>query len=220
MYMPPSIESTIGFSRRFLNLIVGNRRNPGAKSLCCFDLTGEQLFYPERSAVDAEKQMRMQMAFPGFIMESIGLPHSSFNFRASALDDQWKIDCFPLAGREVICADQSGRAFLFDAETQQAATMPSLHKPKSLPFSLFVPNARLDNDYDHDGYGSSLFVMERIPKPELGSMAQHSEQFEAFVYRKPTQSAGFKSWHCHLLPPPPYIREHKNYCPGCPEICS
>jgi hypothetical protein len=219
--MSPSIESTIGFSRRFLNLIVGNRI-PGVKSLCCFDLTDQQLFYPEIPSqspnVNAEKKITPKSLWP-FMMDSIGLPHSSFNFRASALNDQWKIDCFPLAGHEVICADQSGRAFLFNAATQLAETMPSLHKSKSLPFTLFVPNANADNDYHHNGYGSSLFVMERIPKPEVGCRAQYSEQFEAFVYRKPTKSNYYKSWHCQLLPPPPYIREPK-YCHGCPEICS
>ncbi|RLN04474.1 hypothetical protein C2845_PM13G22030 [Panicum miliaceum] len=174
--MSPSIESTIGFSRRFLNLIVGNRI-PGVKSLCCFDLTDQQLFYPEippQSQGSGLTQRKKQMAFSALMMESIGIPRSSFNFRASARNDQWKIDCFPLAEREVICADQSGRAFLFDAKTHQAQTMPSLHKPKSLPFTVFVPNANADNDYDHNGYGSTLFVMERIPKPEVGCRAQYS----------------------------------------------
>uniref|UniRef100_A0A0E0FLC1 Uncharacterized protein n=1 Tax=Oryza nivara TaxID=4536 RepID=A0A0E0FLC1_ORYNI len=68
--------------------------------------------------------------------------------------------------------------------------MPGLHKPKSMPLAVFVSNANADNDHDHDGYGSSLFVMERIPKPELGS---NSDQFEAFIYRKTAISSYIKA---------------------------
>uniref|UniRef100_A0A0E0HC67 DUF295 domain-containing protein n=1 Tax=Oryza nivara TaxID=4536 RepID=A0A0E0HC67_ORYNI len=141
------------------------------------------------------------------MMDSMGLPFSSINFRASALNvnNQSKMDCFPLASREVICTDQSGRAFLVNADTCEVGTMPSLHKPKSMPLSVFVVRS-------HDGYGSSLFVMERIPKPELGF---NSDQLEAFVYRKSTLSSYRKAWHCHQLPPPPFVCEPKHchsYC--------
>ncbi|KAF0913749.1 hypothetical protein E2562_024623 [Oryza meyeriana var. granulata] len=50
--------------------------------------------------------------------------------------------------------------------------------------------------------------MERFPKPEVGCSAQqHSDQFEAYVYRKPRSTAYVKTCHCELLPPPPYLRE-------------
>uniref|UniRef100_A0A0D9Y834 Uncharacterized protein n=1 Tax=Oryza glumipatula TaxID=40148 RepID=A0A0D9Y834_9ORYZ len=60
--------------------------------------------------------------------------------------------------------------------------MPGLHKPKSMPLAVFVSNANADNDHDHDGYGSSLFVMERIPKPELGSNSDHCSSPEITSY--------------------------------------
>ncbi|BAS93233.1 Os05g0302075 [Oryza sativa Japonica Group] len=151
----------------------------------------QQLFYPA-TPPPTQKVGEFWQKFKqaaGTMMDSMGLPFSSINFRASALNvnNQSKMDCFPLASREVICTDQSGRAFLVNADTCEVGTMPSLHKPKSMPLSVFVVRS-------HDGYGSSLFVMERIPKPELGF---NSDQFEAFVYRKSTLSSYRKAWHCH-----------------------
>jgi len=56
-----------------------------------------------------------------------------------------------------------------------------------------------------EAIGSSLFIMERIPKPEaIGSMPLGSFQFEAVVC-KPRWY--IDSWQCQLLPPPPYIHE-------------
>jgi hypothetical protein len=116
----------------------------------------------------------------------------------------WKIDCFPLADRKVICVDQAGRTFLFDADTRQLVTMPSLHKPKWSPFSIFVPST--DEDAEHRD-GGRLYVMEKNPEFEAGSCVQHSDQFEAFVFHKPTETS-FKSWHCQLLPPPPFVHDY------------
>jgi hypothetical protein len=120
----------------------------------------------------------------------------------------------------MIWADHLCRTFLFDAETRQMDIIPKLRKPKWTPFSVFVPNADADSDYDQDRFGSSLFVMERVPKPEGHRSTKLSEQFEAFVYRQPKMTTS-KSWQCQLLPPPPYVRELKcwhNY--GRPEIVS
>lgn len=49
--------------------------------------------------------------------------------------------------------------------------------------------------------------MERNPRSEAGCRVQHSDQFEAFVYHKPTGTS-FKSWYCYSLPPPPFVRDH------------
>jgi hypothetical protein len=137
----------------------------------------------------------------------------SINFVASPLRYHATVNCFPLADRKVLCADQSRRAFLFDAAgTRDVVTMPDLHKPKSVPFSLFVPSA---NSEDHDdGGGGSIFVMDSIPVPELRRTTRQflSHQFEAFVYRKPTLTSFSKSWHCQLLPPPPFVCDPNMYC--------
>ncbi|TVU38051.1 hypothetical protein EJB05_11398, partial [Eragrostis curvula] len=142
-------------------------------------------------------------------MERIRLPQPSVTFRASALDDQWGIHCFPLADRKV----------LFDADTRHVVTMPSLHKPKTMPFSLFVPSADDTNsdaeydpedDYVEDGVGT-LYVMEGSPKKEPVS-DQPSEQFEAYVHGQRSETS-FKAWDCHLLPPPPYVRDPSKRCP-------
>jgi hypothetical protein len=210
----------------------------GAKSLCSVDLR-RQLFdntvrapsiigdgpesvvldtTPQTLAAAAGNQKKEQVA-DASKMKRIRLPSPIFTLQA-ALNQPCKIDCFPLVDRKMFWADHLGRTFLFDAETRQMDIIPMLHKPKWMPFSLFVPNADADNDYDQDRFGSSLFVMERIPKPEGYCSRKRSDQFEVFVYRTPTMTYS-KSWQCQLLPPPPYVRELKywhNY--GRPEIIS
>ncbi|EAY88545.1 hypothetical protein OsI_10019 [Oryza sativa Indica Group] len=138
-------------------------------------------------------------------MEQLVVPASSFSFQASPSApnyDQRKIECFPLTGRQVICADQLERTFHCDAERGHVRSIPCLHKPKSMPLSLFVPNPDVDNDKDLNrwDWGSSLFVIERFPKSEV------SYQVEAFVYRHPSPAHYSRTWHCELLPPPPYRR--------------
>ncbi|WVZ67215.1 hypothetical protein U9M48_016326 [Paspalum notatum var. saurae] len=104
---PPTggAQLTMGLSRRFLNLIVASRM-PGVKSLRRIDMA-RQLFCSDT------QQSRVKI-------ERIRLPKPTFSFRASASDqrDQWKMDCFPFVDCKVICADQSGRAFLFEADTR------------------------------------------------------------------------------------------------------
>lgn len=213
--------------RRFLNLIVENGADPGIRSLSCIDLTRYPLFHPplptattmeacssssiisqQQQTADAFNTKNKHADGAAFmVQEKFQLPDPIFSFKAQAADPDygWNIDCFPLADRKVVCVDQSGRAFLFDADTDQVVTMPSLNKPKWRPFSLFVPGT--DND-GGDGEGSSLYIMEKSPKSEAGCSARCSDQFEAFVYRKPTVTASFMSWYCQLLPPLPYVRDY------------
>ncbi|CAN6212326.1 unnamed protein product [Urochloa humidicola] len=178
---------------------------------------------PQPWAADTGSEKNKQAEAAALMTEQFLVPSPSFTFRASASapGDQWRLDCFPLAGSEVICADQLGHTFRFDAESGHAWTMPGLHKPKSKPLSLFVPNVDADNDfeYGHDPEGSSLFVTEKILKPEVGCSTPHSDQFEFFVYRKTRPDAYIKAWHCELLPPPPYVREPM-YQDSCLEISS
>ncbi|OEL22939.1 hypothetical protein BAE44_0016043 [Dichanthelium oligosanthes] len=125
----------MGPSRRpFLNLIVDDRI-PGARSLRC-----HQFFYqttPPRSpngdgsveeppqdaaswapAADAGNHKDQQAAGASVKMKRIRLPSPILSFHASAARYTCGINCFPVAGRrKVLCADQSGRSFLFDADT-------------------------------------------------------------------------------------------------------
>ncbi|XP_040381226.1 uncharacterized protein LOC102704533 [Oryza brachyantha] len=207
----------MGLSRRFLNLIV-------ERELRCIDMARCPLFHhpplptaatvanTEKTVVsvqDSTTRKPFVMENDLLLVERLQLPDPTFSFGAEADDecDGCGIDCFPLADRKVACVDQSGRAFLFDADTRQLVTMPSLHRPKRWPFSLFVPST---DHGDGGGGGGSLYIMEKSPRPEDGrcSSTQPSDQFEAFVYRKPTATASCKSWHRQLLPPPPFVRDH------------
>ncbi|TVU38061.1 hypothetical protein EJB05_11408, partial [Eragrostis curvula] len=201
----------MGVRRRFLNLIVDNDVR-GTKSLRCINLDRQKFFddtpsparRPNGSGSESEAGLREALK-----LGRITLPHPSINFEACGSVLQWSIDCFPLGGgrNKVLCADQSGRAFLFDADTRHVVPMPDLNAPKLSPFSVFVPGADADDD------GSSLFVMERYPAQETLSV-HLSHQFEAFVYRKLTNS-----WSCQLLPPPPFVTDPK-YWHGRPKKIS
>ncbi|CAN6212324.1 unnamed protein product [Urochloa humidicola] len=214
----------MALSRRFLNLIVGSQMWCGARSLRCIDLTRQQFFRPSPPPPPATKsrsesgvaqdsttqtQTPAEDAGAALMMEHFELPDPTLNLQAEAGYYQWNIDCFPLAGRKVLCVDQSGRTFLFDADTRHLVTMPNLHKPKMTPISLFVPDAADATAGHGGGCGGSLFVMERTPNPEARRDAKTTDQLEAFVSRKPTVSSFAESWHCQLLPPPPYLRDHK-----------
>ncbi|CAL5084070.1 unnamed protein product [Urochloa decumbens] len=176
-----------GLPRRFLNLIVGNE-NKGIRSLRCVDLTRHQLFHPDTSP-------------PGSLaMETIRLPSPTFRFKA------WHFSCFPLADRKVLCkqGNRYENSFLFDADTRQVVTMPTLRPfnyGKAL--SLFVPTAGDDPDPD-----ASLFFLQRWPEQEPKSrLRPESDQFQALVYRRTSKTSPSKSWQHQVLPPPPYLRD-------------
>ncbi|KAG0519395.1 hypothetical protein BDA96_09G260500 [Sorghum bicolor] len=199
----------MGLSRRFLNLIVDKRTNPGAKSLCCMDLNlrRHSLFLDTATPppvlrnktttrTRAPKRNAAAVAF-----NKIQLPTPSFNVRASDSDqtDQ-RIHFLPAAAdQRVFCLDQSGRGFILEANTPRVVMMPLLHRPKPDPISLNVPYTEPDFDDLDGGGGGNLFIMDRrVAKPEpQGSGGGF--QFEALVYRKPHSS----SWHRELVPPPP-----------------
>ncbi|KAG0516178.1 hypothetical protein BDA96_10G339900 [Sorghum bicolor] len=186
-------------ARRFLNLIVPGC-SPGVKSLRRIDLTRQRLFYQVGSPPP-----------PALEMETIRFADPSFTFRAS--NNEWKMDCFPLADyseSKVICADHSGRGFFFDLDSAMVGTIPTLRAPKVMPISIFVHKPHVDANLRIDSKGSSLFLMEKVPQPEVrrrASVQQESEQFVGFINRRNGLAVTGKSWHCHLLPPPPFVRE-------------
>ncbi|RLN11496.1 hypothetical protein C2845_PM09G09330 [Panicum miliaceum] len=138
-------------------------------------------------------------------MRKIRLRAPGFNLRSSAMGFDWYMDCFPLAGGNLLCTDQSGRASLFNADTRWVESMPYLHKPKFSPVSIFVPWA------DGNVGGGSIFIMEGCPDQEQESAKPLSSQFEAFMYHRPSLTSFNKSWQHQLLPPPPFICNPKYY---------
>ncbi|RCV05350.1 hypothetical protein SETIT_1G076800v2 [Setaria italica] len=108
-------------------------------------------------------------------------------------DNDHRMRCFPAVERRAFCLDQAGRGFLLEADTSRM--------PKLEPISLYIPCADKLDDLDGGG-GGSLFIMDRVTKPEV---REAGGPFEALVYRKPYSSSSFlsKSWDCDLLPPPP-----------------
>ncbi|CAO1939466.1 unnamed protein product [Urochloa humidicola] len=153
-------------------------------------------------------------------MKTIRLAGPSFTFRASAsnLNHERRMECFPFADCKVLCVDQSGRGFLFDADTHKLETMPILHTPKVMPIFVFVPRVNIDNEILDDGNGSSLYLMEKMLQPEATCNAQENEQFVGIINHRRDEILGDKSWHCHLLPPPPFVREPCNWNNNSPQI--
>jgi hypothetical protein len=212
----------MGISRRFLNLIV-DRRIPGRRSLCRIDLNHQTFFHPQPSATtvagsessvaaglsttqtrassDAgNPRSRKQPNGLDSVMERCRFCDSTIMFRVEGVPHQWHINCLPLADGKVICADQSRHTILLDANLPRVVTMPNIHNIRCQPISLYVPDVGADAD---QGSSSKLYIMEKLPKQEdgCGSMLP-SDQFEVFVYRRPADS-----WHCELLPPPPFVRD-------------
>jgi hypothetical protein len=110
------------------------------------------------------------------------------------MNKEWKMDCFPLADYsecKLICADQSGRGFVFDLDSSKVGTIPALRKPWLMqPISVFVHKPHVDGNLYNDNNGSSLFLMEKVPQPHArrggGSVydsVQESEQFVGFINR-------------------------------------
>ncbi|GJN11025.1 hypothetical protein PR202_ga29183 [Eleusine coracana subsp. coracana] len=99
--------------------------------------------------------------------------------------------------------------------------MPRLHNPKRMPIFFFVHKPDVDKKHDWNLYGTSVFIMERIPELEVGCCTEkYSDQFEVFATRSLIMTTYNKTWKCLQLPPPPYIREPKYFRGSCPEISS
>lgn len=218
-------------ARRFLNLIVPGC-SPGVKSLRRIDLTRQRLFYqvgsappPSPNGDRSEPAGGQDTARSSALeMETIRFPGPSFTFRAS--NNEWKMDCFPLEDYsecKLICADLSGRGFVFDLDSAMVGTIPTLRPPKVMPISIFVHKPHIDGNLLNDCKGSSLFLMEKVPQLEVRRASgrrgvQESEQFVGFINRT-NSLASTKSWHCHLLPPPPFVRETYLWSNNClPQI--
>ncbi|KAF8668755.1 hypothetical protein HU200_051943 [Digitaria exilis] len=206
---------TMGVTRRFLNMIVsGSGSTPGVKTLRRIDLTRQQLFYPDTPRRSESGGLARPPS--ALEMETIRLSGHGFSFRASDSDpsSERKMSCFPLGDCKVICADDSG-GFVFDLHRRKAGTMPHIRKPPNtttMPISVFVlvPKPDVDDEMYSDGYGSSLFLMERFLQPEAGMQETETEndQFVGIINRRPATFRSNKSWHCHILPPPPLLRLH------------
>ncbi|GJN32888.1 hypothetical protein PR202_gb21429 [Eleusine coracana subsp. coracana] len=225
----------MGLSRRFLNLIV-DHRIPGSRSLSGIDLTHQDFFnttptrpphgdgsepdvlrIPPRSSScpRGRKMRRGRRAEAAMNMERVCFPSPMFNFQAATMTSRWSINCFPLAGSEVLCVDQSQRAFLFDLDALHVVTVPDICKLVQYPISVFIPSGSNDMDGRDDSGGGSLFIMSRIPEQESTECTGNSDQFAAFVYRKNTKTSS-----CLPLPPPPFIRDPKYWPTWRPSISS
>nr|CAB3454966.1 unnamed protein product [Digitaria exilis] len=149
----------------------------------------------------------------------IRLSGRSFSFRASDSDlkNERKMGCFPLGDCKVICADNSGGGFIFDLSRRRLGMIPPICKPSIMPISVFVPKADLDDDIYHEGNGSSLFLMERFLQLEEAGI-QESNQFVGVIKHSPGTFSSIKSWHCHLLAPPPFLLEPCYWDNNRPEI--
>nr|CAB3458624.1 unnamed protein product [Digitaria exilis] len=206
----PSEDSSGGGS-----LFLMESSTPGVKLLRRINLARQQLFYPDTPRRSESAWVKEDLPLN---MEMIRLSGRSFSFRASDSDlkNERKMDCFPLGDCKVICADNSG-GFIFDLSTRRVGTIPPICKPSIMPISVFVPKADVDDDIYHEGNGSSLFLMERFLQLEEAGI-QESNQFVGVINRMPATFRSNKSWHCHILAPPPFLREPCYWDNNRPEI--
>lgn len=119
-----------------------------------------------------------------------------------------------MADRKVLCADQSGRTFLYDMDTRHVVTMPSLHKPNSHPFRCSSPAkspTRTQTPTPTPTMNGIAETMSKTVSVASSSWKAHytidkepSEQFEAYIYGQCSKFS-LKAWEWELLPPPPYI---------------
>ncbi|EAY77068.1 hypothetical protein OsI_05029 [Oryza sativa Indica Group] len=190
----------MALSRRFLNLIMDNRF-PVSKSLRCIDLTHHcNLFNATPpNFFNGSKSTIIR------VENRIQLPSPIFNFAAgfgeatrAGFGEDWRMDCLPFLDRRVICADQSGRCFLFEADRSRVVMLPRLHGPKQVPISILIPCPEEESgEFD----GGNFYIMDKMSRAGVSG----TNQFEAFVYCHYRGSRIMKSWTCQLLPPPPYV---------------
>lgn len=220
LFLKLTIESTMGLSRRFLNLIVDNRF-PGAVSLLSIDLRRHKLFNTttpadlpliNRSVSESERppcvananNHQKKRKKKTVKMRMLHLPAPTIDLEASSRGYSWNIKCSPLTDRKLLCTDNYGRHVLFDSEARQVEDLPFLNEPKNSTFSIFIPGAATDTNGcdDNGGGGSSIYIMERCPSHEQEQRLL-SGQFEAFVHGR------HNTWYSQLLPSPPFIYDPK-----------
>nr|CAB3497704.1 unnamed protein product [Digitaria exilis] len=163
--------------RRFLNLVTMNRKD-GIYSLRRIDLSRQHLFYPTPPPPAAARQ----------------------DLKRSSLQ---QIERIRIPAASIICTDNSGLAFLYDAVFRSVVTMPSLHSRKWCPISFSVPGPDEDGGPENDVPGSCLYIMEKFME-KVTSAYQDQGQFEGFIHTS-SETSFRKSWYRHSLPPPPYV---------------
>lgn len=214
LFLKLTIESTMGLSRRFLNLIVDNRF-PGAVSLLSIDLRRHKLFNTttpadlpliNRSVSESERppcvananNHQKKRKKKTVKMRMLHLPAPTIDLEASSRGYSWNIKCSPLTDRKLLCTDNYGRHVLFDSEARQVEDLPFLNEPKNSTFSIFIPGAATDTNGcdDNGGGGSSIYIMERCPSHEQEQRLL-SGQFEAFVHGRHTPGTANYCLHRH-----------------------
>lgn len=200
------VRSTMGLSRRFLDLIVVNREH-ATRSLRRIDLKRLELFYPTppppppaptrrptttmESILHPDPNINSIVQFGAHSLMEILLPDPILKFGAHSLrgaGGPCDLACYPFGQRKVLTTDQAGRNLLYDASSRDVVVMPEFRKPK-FPgcFSLFVPSG---------GGAGSLYLMVRCLR-EVKTF-----DFEVLFYGN-----GRKTSHCKLLPRPPFVLE-------------
>ncbi|TVU38084.1 hypothetical protein EJB05_11434, partial [Eragrostis curvula] len=244
----------MGLPRRFLNLIMENRVTR-IQSLRCIDMERQKFFFnttkpaqrPNASGSESERELQDattlsptaeatgqkndQIATAAALlkrMKMIRLPRSISSFAALSSDlHDTRVHCLPVMDRRVMCLDKAGRAFLLEADSCRAVTMPRLHKPKSVPISLYIPSTDMEAivssgpflDDLEGGVDGSFLIMNRNPKPEESGCS--TAQFEVVLFKRCSLGHVSNSHHtCKLLPQPPYSRDATSLKSSCPEISS
>jgi hypothetical protein len=195
-------STMMGLSRQFLNVILGSKRDPAAvKSLSRVHVENffrspttstPQILPGAQAAADLMGNLKDDEATAADILTEesrIQLRPTELTFGVAVGDQPRKIDCFPMAWRVFSANSKAGIV---------GAPCPVSTSQSVRPFRSSSGN--LTSTRISGILVATLFVMERIPKPEVGCCTtdQYSDQFEAFVFGRTKAASLAKSWQCRL----------------------
>ncbi|XP_037409091.1 uncharacterized protein LOC119271325 [Triticum dicoccoides] len=220
-----------GGIRRFLNLGVHDGRNR-AYSLRRLDLSKINFFHrtadevaaqgkvlptltPAKASVPNRKRIcNTNLAAAEAAAPKIKkAPASELVMRppevSSCLPGRHCVHFFPTASEKTfVLGDRANRMLRFDMgeHCRSIDTMPSLHEHKHSPLSITVPPS--DSHLDDGEDCGDLYIIDRILHPDKSEV---KPQFEALVWRaEHPRSFSSRSWHCDILPLPPWIIHQKH----------
>ncbi|CAO2169849.1 unnamed protein product [Urochloa humidicola] len=179
--------------RRFLYLVADDC---GGRSYSLRRIDMSRFFRPlwEGAPTPLDSSGGAGATYPSAVEDAGRLPEPTISFSIPELKQGSRLMDFMLFKQKgldgenlkVVTIDQTGSTLMCDPSLHPVMAPLPMATPKLAPFSLTV--------------GSSLYVMDALPKSPNGSQ-RHS--FEALSYGR--RHRHLYDWYWYSLPPPPYV---------------